>query len=94
MYKIYIDENGYYTEGSAGTCVEVEKMPPVQDVRYLKGYLYDEAEKTLNEDTAKMQTIKGQIAKEVTAPTDEERLDALESAMLDMLNMIGGGSNG
>ena len=94
MYKIYIDENGYYTEGSAGTCVEVEKMPPVQDVRYLKGYLYDEAEKTLNEDTAKMQTIKGQIAKKVTAPTDEERLDALESAMLDMLNMIGGGSNG
>ena len=47
-----------------------------------------------SEDTDKMQTIKGQIAKEVTAPTDEERLDALESAMLDMLNMIGGGSNG
>lgn len=94
MYKIYIDENGYYTEGSAGTCVEVEKMPPVQDVRYLKGYLYDEVTKTLNEDVDKMQTIKEQIAKEVTAPTDEERLDALESAMLDMLNMIGGGSNG
>lgn len=26
MYKVYIDENGYYTEGSTGTCVEVEKI--------------------------------------------------------------------
>lgn len=94
MYKVYIDENGYYTEGNTGTCVEVEKMPSVSDVRHLKAYLYDEVTKTLNEDVDKMQTIKEQIAKEVTAPTDEERLDALESAMLDMLNMIGGGSNG
>ena len=34
MYKVYIDENGYYTEGSMGTCVEVEKMPSVSDVRH------------------------------------------------------------
>ena len=94
MYKVYIDENGYYTEGSTGTCVEVEKMPSVSDVRHLKAYLYDAETKSLSEDTDKMQTLKGQIAKEVTAPTDEERLDALESAMLDMLNMMGGGSNG
>lgn len=91
MYKVYIDENGYYTEGNTGTCVEVEKMPSVSDVRHLKAYLYDAATKTLNEDADKIQTIKEQIAKEVTAPTDEERLDALESAMLDMIAMVGGG---
>lgn len=93
MYKVYINENGYYAEGNTGTCVEVEKMPSVSDVRHLKAYLYDAETKSLNEDADKMQTIKGQIAKEVTAPTDEERLDALESAMLDMIAMVGGGSD-
>ena len=41
MFQVYIDDNGYYTEGNTGTCVEVEKMPSVSDVHYLHGYRYD-----------------------------------------------------
>ncbi len=94
MFQVYIDDDGYYTEGNTGTCVEVEKMPSVSDVHYLHGYRYDKDSKALYEDADKASEIKEQIAKEVKAPTDEERLDALESAMLDMIAMIGGGSNG
>ena len=93
MYKVYIDENGYYTEGSTGTCVEVEKMPSVSDVHYLHGYRYDKASKAFYEDADKASEIKEQIAKEVTAPTDEERLDALESAMPYKGQIAGGEKN-
>ncbi len=93
MFEIYIDKNGYYMEGDTGKCVKVKDMPSVSDVRYLQAYMYDDATKTLNEDADKIQTIKEQIEKEVTAPSNTERLDALESAMLDMIAMVGGGSD-
>lgn len=89
----FILTKGYYMEGDTGKCVKVKDMPSVSDVRYLQAYMYDDATKTLNEDADKIQTIKEQIEKEVTAPSNTERLDALESAMLDMIAMVGGGSD-
>lgn len=88
MFEINVDSNGYYAEGNDGELVEVEEIPSVEDVRYLPAYKYAEETKqfVLNKD--KLLEIKQDIEDNTPTalPTIEERLEAIEGLMLDMLN--------
>lgn len=88
MFEINIDEKGYYAEGNDGLLVEVEKIPQVDDIRYLKAYKYDKETKQLILDKDKLFEIKQDIEDNTPTalPTIEERLEAIEGLMLDMLN--------
>lgn len=93
MFEINVDEKGYYAEGNSGELVEVEKIPQVDDVRYLTAYKYNDETKEIVLDAEKLANIKEEIAKdhEEAAPSIEERLEALEGVMLDMLASVEGG---
>lgn len=92
MFEINVDSNGYYAEGNDGLLVEVEKIPQVDDVRYLTAYKYNDETKELVLDAEKLEDIKAEMAQdnEEAAPSIEERLEALEGVMLDMLAVEGG----
>lgn len=92
MFEINVDSNGYYAEGNDGVLAEVNEMPSVEDVRYLPAYKYAEETKQLILDAEKLAGIKEEIAKDnaEVAPSIEERLEALEGVMLDMLAVEGG----
>ncbi len=93
MFEINVDSNGYYAEGNDGLLVAVEEIPSVEDVRYLPAHRYDKETKQLILDAEKLASIKGEIAKDnaEVAPSIEERLEALEGVMLDMLAVAEGG---
>lgn len=92
MFEINIDASGYYAEGNSGELVEVEKIPRVDDVRHLTAYKYNPDTKELVLDAEKLENIKAEIAQDnaEAAPSIEERLEALEGVMLDMLAVEGG----
>ena len=91
MFEINVDEKGYYAEGNSGELVEVEEIPQVNDVRHLPAYKYDADKKELILDEEKLANIKVEIAKNnaEAAPSIEERLEAIEGLMLDMLQVGG-----
>lgn len=93
MYEINIDKDCYYAEGNDGTLVEIAEMPAVDDVRYLPAYQYDSETQTLVVNQDKLKSIQSQIDSETVdaTPTIEERLEAVEGLMLDMLASAEGG---
>ena len=88
MFSINIDSGGYYAEGNDGTLVEIEDMPPIDDVRYLPAYKYDDSTHILVCDEEKQAKIKKEIEDEQgnVQPSMEERLSAIEEVMLELLS--------
>lgn len=91
MYTIAIDDNGYYKLGG-GNLVEVNDIPNVYPLERLMAYKYDENTKMLILDEEKQKEIDEEIGyiDNTDKPTLEERLEAMESLMLDMLSADGG----
>ena len=90
MFQICIDDNGYYAEGMTANLVEVEEIPNVADVRYLPAYKFDEDSNSLVLDNGKLEEIKSASTTEVSKPTELERLEAVEEAIVELANIIGG----
>lgn len=91
MYEICINEDGYYTNGCNGILVEVNDIPEVSDVRLLPAYKYDPETKTLLIDEDRLAAIQADISALPKTITKEERLDALESAVFELINNTYGG---
>lgn len=90
-FQICVDNNGYYTEGMTENLVEVEEIPNVSDVRYLPAYKFDEDSNSLILDEDKLEEIKSaSTTTEVSKPTELERLEAVEEAIVELANIIGG----
>lgn len=91
MYRIAIDDNGYYMLGN-GKLVEVNDIPSVHPLERLRAYKYNENTKMLVLDEEKQKEIDKEIGYTDNSdkPTLEERLEAVESLMLDMLSADGG----
>ena len=85
MYTIAIDDNGYYKLGD-GNLVEVNDIPNVYPLERLMAYKYNENTKMLILEIDKEIGYTDNTDK----PTLEERLEAMESLMLDMLSADGG----
>ena len=90
MYKIAIDNKGYYTEEDSENIVEVEEMPYVESVSDLFAYKYDKDKKILIVDNDKLNDIKSSQSTGYIEPTTEERLTAIESAIDELASIIGG----
>ena len=82
LFTICIDDEGYYCEGICGTLVEVSEIPDVDNLSDLHAYKYDKSKGALILDDTKLQKIKTQTTKKI--PTIEQRIQALEQAMLDI----------
>ena len=82
LFTICIDEEGYYCEGISGTLVEVPEIPDVDSLSDLRAYKYDKSKGALILDDKKLQKIKTQTTKKI--PTIEQRIQALEQAMIDI----------
>lgn len=91
MYTIAIDDNGYYKLGD-GNLVEVNDIQNVYPLERLMAYKYNENTKMLILDEEKQKEIDEEIGyiDNTDKPTLEERLEAMESLMLDMLSADGG----
>lgn len=85
MLEINVDKDGYYANGSDGEIVEVKKIPCVEDVRYLQAYHYDNETQCLVLDDERLTNIINSIPTTSIPPTVEERLEAMEALMLEML---------
>lgn len=90
MYKIGIDNKGYYAEKDAENIVEVEEMPSVESVSDLFAYKYDKDKKMLILDNNVLNDIKNSKSTDYIEPTTEERLSAIESAIDELASIIGG----
>ncbi len=91
MFEICIDKDGYYTNGCEGVFVEVEDMPEVSDVRYLPAYKYDPETKALLLDENRLAVIQAGFTTVPKPISKEERLEALESAVFELINNTYGG---
>lgn len=91
MFEICIDKDGYYSSGCEGVFVEVEDIPEVTDVRYLPAYKYDPGTKALLLDENRLAAIQAGLATVPKTISREERLDALEAAVFEMINNTYGG---
>lgn len=89
MFEVCIDKNGYYAEGQTELLVGVEEIPDVPDVRLLQAYKYDNG--ILEKDEVKYSAIEKELRNEVVPPTMQERLEAIESAVIELAEMMGGG---
>ena len=92
MFTIWIDEEGFYSTEDRGILAEVEEMPVVDNARHLKAYRYNKETKRLELDEKRLLQINNERATEVVLPTDAERIEALEAALLELTSMILGGN--
>lgn len=92
MFEICIDENDYYTEGNEGKLVKVETIPDVPDLRLLRSYKFEDG--ILQKDENKYARISAEIGNESVNPSNQERLEVIESAIIELAGMLGGGQNG
>lgn len=91
MFTICIDDNGYYCEGDNGILVEVDTIPEVTDVRFLKAYRYNDG--ILLKDEKKYKEIRKEIDFEQAASPDpisleQERLEATEQKNKELEDRI------
>lgn len=91
MYEICIDEDGYYINGCEGVFVDVEDMPKVSDVRCLPAFKYDPDKKALYVDETRLDVIQASFDNITKPISREERLEALESAVFELINNTYGG---
>lgn len=91
VYTIATDDDGYYKFGD-GNLVEVTEIPNVYPLDRLRAYKYDEETKSLVLDKERLKEIDTEIGyvDESDKPSIEERLEAIEGLMLDMLSADGG----
>jgi hypothetical protein len=91
IFEIAVDSSGFYTTEHTENIVEVNEIPCVEDVRYLKAYHYDENSKELILDSSMLEKIRQEIELEDKIPKLLERVNDLENVVVELTNMVLGG---
>lgn len=89
MFKIWVDENGYYTEENTNITVEVKEMPIINSISELFLHKYNPETQLLELDTSKLEQLKKEEFEELANSKIQELSSKCQEAITNGIELNG-----